>query len=363
MNFSFFLPDPHFAVLDFTEIGGDHLDRLIARADGPVISESADDLRSAFVAELCEQSTYLLREAQTCAYFLNCFSLLGRGAVDESALSALRGRLGYLDRTMGGVAVSVFCARIDEAAASWNELDLRAEIRNRGGTVPAENYVERFGSALREVNLESAEPDELQKLVFELIRVLLVPISGELERLKVSGVFLAENLEAGARTEEGRLPQLSVPGILRTFFHLLVDAAGSRPLENTGTGTGEVAALGIILKLLGEKGRVSESDFWQFIEAETDNPELISSVGDLSDLIDLWPSMSEALVDIRICKSGLPLELRSPGMSPIVSSEVALRTIATFIREKRGKNERKEFTFLSKELQRKFRQCCEKLER
>eukprot|EP00927_Polykrikos_kofoidii_P060131 TRINITY_DN55199_c0_g1_i1.p1 TRINITY_DN55199_c0_g1~~TRINITY_DN55199_c0_g1_i1.p1 ORF type:complete len:921 (-),score=129.80 TRINITY_DN55199_c0_g1_i1:118-2622(-) len=150
-----FPADTHFVALQFLELGGDHLDRLmvfseagrdlaavraaeegsramstidtLARGEDDVQNSVAlgdhDDLFWADIHEVLLGSLRLLAGAARTVYFINCSTLFPRGVLQENSLRVMLRKLRFLDRALsadvcddgsGGGEVLFYCARTSE---------------------------------------------------------------------------------------------------------------------------------------------------------------------------------------------------------------------------------------------------------
>eukprot|EP00898_Chlorokybus_atmophyticus_P005160 jgi/Chlat1/5645/Chrsp369S05388 len=106
-------PDVRYVVIQFMEVGGDHLDQLMA---GP------EHAHSHAMMEILHRSLALLRDANRTAYFINCSTIThtinSKLSLNEAALSTLIDRMDYLNNIMpAGHEVLLIASRLPPAAS------------------------------------------------------------------------------------------------------------------------------------------------------------------------------------------------------------------------------------------------------
>ncbi|CAE7031692.1 unnamed protein product [Symbiodinium sp. CCMP2592] len=124
-EFMKFEPQVRFVTLQFTELGGDHLDRLLLFLRGDLATVRAAEPRAleseaeegfwADMHEVLSASLKLLQETTRTAYFINCAVLFPGGQLSPAALKQTLRKLHFLDDALGGSGggeILFYCSRV-----------------------------------------------------------------------------------------------------------------------------------------------------------------------------------------------------------------------------------------------------------
>eukprot|EP00435_Cladocopium_sp_Y103_P010981 s264_g2.t2 len=134
-SFLDFDQEVRFVVLHFTELGGDHLDRLVkfvtSNHDMEMLKKSEPIQDEAFWKDMHEVllgSLRLLKDTTRSAFFLNCSTLFLGGMLQRQALRQTLRKLRFLNQVLGGREILFYCARTDgvpissfDPKRSWDE--------------------------------------------------------------------------------------------------------------------------------------------------------------------------------------------------------------------------------------------------
>ncbi|CAE7237961.1 unnamed protein product [Symbiodinium microadriaticum] len=120
-----FDPQVRFVTLQFTELGGDHLDRLllflrgdlatVRAAEAKALQAEAEEGFWADMHEVLSASLKLLQETTRTAYFINCAVLFPGGQLSPAALKQTLRKLHFLDDALGGSRsgeILFYCSRV-----------------------------------------------------------------------------------------------------------------------------------------------------------------------------------------------------------------------------------------------------------
>lgn len=120
-----FDPQVRFVTLQFTELGGDHLDRLllflrgdlatVRAAEAKALQAEAEEGFWADMHEVLSASLKLLQETTRTAYFINCAVLFSGGQLSPAALKQTLRKLHFLDDALGGSRsgeILFYCSRV-----------------------------------------------------------------------------------------------------------------------------------------------------------------------------------------------------------------------------------------------------------
>ncbi|CAJ1407954.1 unnamed protein product [Effrenium voratum] len=140
-SFLSFGPEVRFVALHFTELGGDHLDRLLQfQEEAP--AESAQEAFWAQMHEVMLGSLRLLKETNRTVFFINCATLFPGGALSAAALRQTLRKLKFLDGAAPGVELLFYCARLSEVPMDATGFERRAGESWREAHAVAQSFAE-----------------------------------------------------------------------------------------------------------------------------------------------------------------------------------------------------------------------------
>lgn len=361
-----FHSDARFVALQFVELGGDHLDRLlrfaavggdlaaVRAAEGAVEPCAEGSVEEAFWADVNEVllgSLRLLRDTTRTAYFINCAVLFPDGRLDPRALRSMLRKLRFLDGALGGGRCDVMfcCSRAPSAAgmdapAAWSAARAecaafaREELGASAGAAalrllplapPSSSWEvgdegldlgaieEVVGEAAQAWRLAEEGAAPLLALIREMLRGLALP-AVRATRLRLLGVHAVRNLSEGGAS-------LCVPSVIRNiarFLQRVCQESRGEPDEGLAPHVAELilrcmaglryveAPKDSVAMVLGRW--VTCSDLADHLEELEEQHEAVP----LPELATLrgWSSAAAALVDAGVCvqsapggRSGLPL--------------------------------------------------------
>eukprot|EP00913_Durusdinium_trenchii_P016180 g15205.t1 len=343
-SFLDFDPEVRFVALHFTELGGDHLDRLlrfVGSGEGLEALKKTEDIEDeSFWKDMHEVllgSLRLLRDTSCrCAFFINCTSLFCEGTLQRKALRPTLRKLKFLDEVLGGKEILFYCARTDgvpvtmfDPQRAWDEAlkELAAFAAEECGRpeLPLMDIMPDSAlhwqpdtaldeSALKEVVGEVPEEGESAPLLAWLRAFLLCMLRSLGFRLQLVALAPVRNYQAS----RGR--QLCAASVVRNVATLL----------QQGCAMGDLALAQVV---------------WQLQDCEAEQQAVpLPEVSALSS----WPKVTDVLLRAGICTAmageGLPqvtLELHSRD-GPVVRirampHETALQASSEVLFVTRGK--------------------------
>ncbi|CAE7494959.1 unnamed protein product [Symbiodinium natans] len=276
-EFMKFDPEVRFVTLQFTELGGDHLDRLLRFLHGGLATVRAAEPKAfepeeeegfwADMHEVLSTSLKLLKETTRTAYFINCAVLFPGGSLSTVALKETLHKLRFLDAALGGAReVLFYCSRaasVDltawSSSRSWAEAHRTAaafaqEVCGKKFEGPSElsdevpsqdlrldlSVLEEVAGAAAASEWQQAEARAAPLLHF--LRQMLHHLTHGLQlRLRVVGVHLVRNYADGA--DGGRSRTLCAASVVRNVATLLKCCS-------TSTGSSPDALVAEVAELL-----------------------------------------------------------------------------------------------------------------
>ncbi|CAK9081949.1 Crooked neck-like protein 1 (Crooked neck homolog) [Durusdinium trenchii] len=371
-SFLDFDPEVRFVALHFTELGGDHLDRLlrfVGSGEGLEALKKTEDIEDeSFWKDMHEVllgSLRLLRDTSCrCAFFINCTSLFCEGTLQRKALRPTLRKLKFLDEVLGGKEILFYCARTDgvpvtmfDPQRAWDEAlkELAAFAAEECGRpeLPLMDIMPDSAlhwqpdtaldeSALKEVVGEVPEEGESAPLLAWLRAFLLCMLRSLGFRLQLVALAPVRNYQAS----RGR--QLCAASVVRNVATLL----------QQGCAMGDLALAQVAELLLrcAAQARRLEGDTlhcWvtrQDLATHLEDCEAEQQAVPLPEVSALssWPKVTDVLLRAGICTAmageGLPqvtLELHSRD-GPVVRirampHETALQASSEVLFVTRGK--------------------------
>lgn len=238
-----FRDDTRFVALEFLEIGGDHLDRLVSfsSSSNTDTNEAVVDLLDVVLEEVLLRSLALVRHARRLAYFINMSTLLDPDSnrVNAGSLRLLLDRLSFLYEQLtqhtgdtddsGEISLVVYCSRLADGGntqsfdvdQAWQTLEeitgKKTERREYDASQEAATdakcatpFSEEFGEAYQTILASEGGRLRQHKTV---IGWLAAALQTALPCFKLRGVYPTHNLE-----EDGSMSTVSV---LRSVVRLL----------------------------------------------------------------------------------------------------------------------------------------------